>query len=702
MSKSKSKSKSKSPEFPTRSWDPSFEIYTYLGKLNDYYKEIFEIELDEPAREGDALAGELSYLLALQANRNERERREPDILFEAGEISDKYQNALLISPETHPRTWQLMNVMSDVALVPVMHYKRKFMRARPNQMEPRIEPLIPVPGHPAYPSGHATQNFLIAHALSEVIGDDAELIARVFAIARGVAENREWAGVHYQSDTRAGEKLAADLFPTFRKIFAEMIEAAVREWQEIPVAPVARPQPLSGVHAAMQQSQKAPLPGSRFFEQWHLQNRGEGGVSVSRAGVDINVLDAWQELKIWQDYQPGGTTVRPPVRALLLDMAVQLRHPALIGVLDHASARNLDSDVPNPGTKAIGGDEWNSYVEAFGSASSAHGTACAGVIAASMYKDGCLGIAPTCQVVPYRAMTLTEPTLEKRQKLARTLLRIFKEGFGREERVADLVLLPLPLEPLEPVPAGGDPLALALAFVATKIPVILPSGNNGTSRLSYPADPDRLQRHIGEPKSFEALIELLGLSEEDLASMPWLRSIEGFRRLWHRMHEECGFITVGACNCKGYRSRYSQYGHGLTLSAPSDDVLEPRDDPRLGWLSIATTDVQGLGGYSQGDGLFTSSTDEFGFGGTSAAAAQVAGVVALMLNANPDLRPDEVQQILRETARTTYLRMDDGKEPSPGSNEFGAGLVDAAAAVEDAKQRRAVTHSNKQAGSKAA
>jgi hypothetical protein len=594
-----------------------------------------------------------------------------------------------------------MNVMSDVALVPVMHYKRKFMRARPNQMEPRIELLIPVPGHPAYPSGHATQNFLMAQALSEVIGDDAALIARMFAIAREVAENREWAGLHYHSDTRAGEKLAADLFPTFRKIFAELIEAAVREWQEIPLQPAAERQPLSGVHSAMQQS-KAPLPGSRFFEQWHLQNRGDEGTSVSRAGVDINVLDAWKELEIWQDYQPGGTTVRPPVRALLLDMAVQLRHPALIGVLDHASARNLDCDVPNPGTGAIDSKEWDSYVEAFGSASSAHGTASAGVIAASMYKDGCLGIAPTCRVVPYRAMTLTEPTLEKRQKLARALLRIFKEGFGREERVADLVLLPLPLEPLEPVPDGGDPLALALAFVATKIPVILPTGNNGTSRLSYPADPDRLQRHIGEPESFEALRGFLGLSEEDRASMPWLRSIEGFRRLWHRMHEECGFITVGACNCKGYRSRYSQYGHGLTLSAPSDDVVEPRADPRLGRLSIATTDVQGLGGYSQGDGLFTSSTDEFGFGGTSAAAAEVDGVVALMLNANPHLSPYEVQQILRETAKTTYLLTDDGKEPSPGSSEFGAGLVDAAAAVKDARQRGGVTHSNEHTGSKAA
>jgi subtilisin family serine protease len=129
---------------------------------------------------------------------------------------------------------------------------------------------------------------------------------------------------------------------------------------------------------------------------------------------------------------------------------------------------------------------------------------------------------------------------------------------------------------------------------------------------------------------------------------------------------------------------------------------EEKWEPTLGRRSIATADAQGLGGYSQDDGLFTSSTDEYGFGGTSAAAAQVAGVVALMLSANPELGPRDVREILCATAATAKLRTDDGKEPSRGSKEFGAGLVDAAKAVKEAKRRRAVTHSNKQARSKAA
>lgn len=62
--------------------------------------------------------------------------------------------------------------------------------------------------------------------------------------------------------------------------------------------------------------------------------------------------------------------------------------------------------------------------------------------------------------------------------------------------------------------------------------------------------------------------------------------------------------------------------------------------------------------------------------GTSMAAPHVAGTVALMFQKNPGLSADEIKQILIDTARTP-----EGITGTPPVNEWGAGLLDALAAV---------------------
>ena len=66
--------------------------------------------------------------------------------------------------------------------------------------------------------------------------------------------------------------------------------------------------------------------------------------------------------------------------------------------------------------------------------------------------------------------------------------------------------------------------------------------------------------------------------------------------------------------------------------------------------------------------------------GTSMSAAVVSGVAALMLQARPDARPDEVKHALRTTARP--VAADD-------ANAVGSGLVDAYAAALEAPTGRA-------------
>ena len=90
-------------------------------------------------------------------------------------------------------------------------------------------------------------------------------------------------------------------------------------------------------------------------------------------------------------------------------------------------------------------------------------------------------------------------------------------------------------------------------------------------------------------------------------------------------------ITVAATNEAGYVTSYSNWGANLLITAPAASV---------------TTDVSGSAGSSGGDYMTN-------FGGTSAAAPIVSGVIALMLEANPGLGWRDVHKILALSAAQT-------------------------------------------------
>lgn len=99
----------------------------------------------------------------------------------------------------------------------VFVFKRRYLRARPFRMCPGIKPMFPrhdenYPGHPSYPSGHAAMAYTWAYLFRLNLAErHRELGAALLAAAKEVAENREWAGVHYASDTAAGELLGLQM-----------------------------------------------------------------------------------------------------------------------------------------------------------------------------------------------------------------------------------------------------------------------------------------------------------------------------------------------------------------------------------------------------------------------------------------------------------------------------------------------------------
>jgi hypothetical protein len=67
------------------------------------------------------------------------------------------------------------------------------------------------------------------------------------------------------------------------------------------------------------------------------------------------------------------------------------------------------------------------------------------------------------------------------------------------------------------------------------------------------------------------------------------------------------------------------------------------------------------------------------FSGTSMASPMVAGVVALILDANPYLMPQQVKDIIMQTAREDNFTQ---VIPAEGSPKWGAGKINAYAAVQ--------------------
>ena len=138
-------------------------------------------------------------------------------------------------------------------------------------------------------------------------------------------------------------------------------------------------------------------------------------------------------------------------------------------------------------------------------------------------------------------------------------------------------------------------------------------------------------------------------------------------------------IAVSAMNDLGRTAYYSEPGANILVCAPSNGGKE----------GITTTDRTGSLGYNQDGGTVqspdysdTNYTDTFG--GTSSATPTVAGVVALMLQANPNLTTRDVQEILVSSATQNDYYDGDWMTNGAGFHfnvKYGAGLVNAQQAV---------------------
>ena len=131
-----------------------------------------------------------------------------------------------------------------------------------------------------------------------------------------------------------------------------------------------------------------------------------------------------------------------------------------------------------------------------------------------------------------------------------------------------------------------------------------------------------------------------------------------------------GVIAVGATDLRDHRAPYSNFGRSIDVVAPGGDTSSDRDGD-------GNTDGV-LSTWGDAAQRHTSRFEQ----GTSMAAPHVAGVVSLMLAANPDLTPDDINDLLAGTHADPAAGPITWDLGTPGrDDEFGHGLIDAYRAV---------------------
>jgi subtilisin-like proprotein convertase family protein len=337
-------------------------------------------------------------------------------------------------------------------------------------------------------------------------------------------------------------------------------------------------------------------------------------------GTDINVESVWNypSVSVGNFIRGGNVTIG------IVDDGLEWSHSDL--------APNMRNDL----NWDWNGKDNDPKPDPFAYPPQAHGTACAGVAAArGNNRIGVSGVAPEANLVGMRLIAGDKTDLDEAEAMTWKMgnIHILSNSWGPSDNGATL--------------RGPNVLAGAAFKYATdfgrngKGTIITWAGGNGRNFIPG--------KQLGNDNS----------------------NYDGYANSIYT-------IAVGAIDSNGLQADYSESGANLVVSAPSDG----------GPLGIMTTDNKGRYGDNPGFGQndFASSGDVTkNFGGTSSATPAVSGVIALMLEKNPDLGWRDVQEILIQSAKKIDSGDADWVDNGAGfhfNHKYGAGLVDAAAAVD--------------------
>lgn len=339
-----------------------------------------------------------------------------------------------------------------------------------------------------------------------------------------------------------------------------------------------------------------------FGEQWHLENTGQRAYAAisGSTGEDLgmtNVLSA-------------GTPTGAGVRIAVVDTGLELCHPDLAANVEPLASHNFNADDWHGATLGEPYLPWSV---------GDHGTSVAGVAAASANNGtGGRGVAPDAILRGYNMLSAVDATGTYYDSLGgsetdpdSSLVDIFNLSFGTLGGAFSI-------DPNEPqlLRHGVTDLRGGLGALYVKS-----AGNafNACGSMHRPAN------------------TRIGCTSSNSAAS----------------HYSPYLVVVGAFNAQGFRASYSSAGSNLWVSAPAGQF-------GFNYGAIITPDQVGTNrGYDviSRYGVATDAIDNphgnyvSTFTGTSAAAPNASGAIALLLEANPELTWRDVRYILAKTAR---------------------------------------------------
>lgn len=401
-----------------------------------------------------------------------------------------------------------------------------------------------------------------------------------------------------------------------------------------------------------------PANDPLYQEQWNLNNTGQvGGIP----GADVNVLPAWQ-----QGYTGKGVTVS------VVDSGVYYGHPDLAANYNASLSYNYFNNNPNAepplGPLLTPGGTNPPLPPDYPGGEDSHGTEVAGIIAGNgAVGTGTLGEAPNATLASERFVTF-DPTGnlveggDTQEYAALTAhnqqIDVYNNSWG------SIPQFPTAAGEQEPGGLFGNDSYTTQDGVAamqqsdtgiTPTGALVEPGRNGLGNIYVFA--------AGNSNFSNLAVQTFGPQYSQYTIGNSNDEAETASR----------FATVvAALDQSGNQAVYSDPGASILVSAPGGyDGIGATDENGIPTSSVlAVPDSTTPSGLNY-EATYTDNGPN-GMNGTSAATPGVSGVIALMLQANPNLSWRDVQQILAESA-TENDPTDTGANDPSGQGWTGNG-----------------------------